>query len=164
MVYQLKDELKPDRVGNRSHIRYASKTWKPSLRGRPPYYLEGDAMIDAIEDGGRYARATEFKLLAFGDQAPLQWVKPCTKGSLNAWHIERLQECEYNVHYTPGSQNEADPISRYPMLGPRQFTRLGLSNAVSTLLRTLPNRMRDVKHTWAWANHDTSDVAKEVQE
>ena len=164
VVYQLKDESKPDRVGNRSHIRYASKTWKPSLRGRPPYYLEGDAMIDAIEDGGRYARATEFKLLAFGDQAPLQWAKHCTKGQLNAWRIERLQECEYDVHYTPGSQNEADPISRYPMLGPRQFTRLGLSNAVSTLLKMLPNRMRDVKHTWAWANHDTSNVAKEVQE
>ena len=121
-------------------------------------------MIDAIEDGGRYARATEYKLLAFGDQAPLQWVKHCSKGPLNAWRIERLQECEYDVYYTPGAQNEADPISRYPMLGPRKFTRLGLSNAVATLLKTLPLHMRKTRYVWVWANHDTSDVAKEVQE
>ena len=163
VVYQLKDETKPDRVGNRNHIRYASRVWKPSLRNRPPYYLEGDAMVDAIVDGSRYARATTYPLLAFGDQAPLQWVKHCAKGPLNAWRIEQLQECEYEVYYTPGKQNIADPISRYPMLGPRQFTRLGLESAMATLLKTLPKPIKDIRHMWVWANHDTTEVAKELQ-
>ena len=163
-VYQLTDEDKADRHGNRSYIRYASKIWKANMRARPPYYLEGDAMIDAIEDGNRYARATRYPLWAFGDQAPLQWVKHCAKGPLNAWRIERLQECEYEVFYTPGAQNIADPISRYPMLGPREFTRVGLDNAVKLLLSSLPQAMKDIDKAWVWANHDTAEVAKEVQQ
>jgi hypothetical protein len=163
-IYQLKDESKADRVGNRAYIRYASKVWKANMRARPPYYLEGDAMVDAIEDGSRYARATRFPLWGFGDQAPLQWVKHCAKGPLNAWRIERLQECEYEIFYTPGTQNVADPISRYPMLGPRQFTRIGLENAVKSLLTALPTSLQAIEKAWVWANHDTAEVAREVQQ
>ena len=72
VVYQLKDGSKPDRIGNRVHIRYASKVWEPSLHDRPPYYLVGDAMIDTIEDGSRYARATKCIVQSYREQLIVQ--------------------------------------------------------------------------------------------
>ena len=72
VIYQLKDPTKGDALENRAILRYYSKAWGPSMRGKPPYYCEGDALCTTIEIGSYYSRATPFPLHVNCDQAPLQ--------------------------------------------------------------------------------------------
>ena len=62
-------------------------------------------MITAALDAKYYAQATPFPLLILTDQAPLQWIKTCSKGRVTAWRIEQLWGIEYMVVYRPGSWN-----------------------------------------------------------
>ena len=67
------------------------------------YYTEADAMITAAPDAKYYAQATPFLFLILTDQAPLQWIKTCSKGRVTAWRIEQLWDIGYTVFYRPGS-------------------------------------------------------------
>jgi hypothetical protein len=56
VIYQLRDSSKPDTRDNRNTIKYGSKAWGSSMLGKPPYYLEADALITAIADAGYYSK------------------------------------------------------------------------------------------------------------
>ena len=59
MIFQLKNPELPDTLDNRNVISYYSKAWPPNMRGKPPYYLEADALITCIERATYYSRATK---------------------------------------------------------------------------------------------------------
>ena len=111
------------------------------MRGKPPYYLEADALITCIEHAAYYSRATKYPLIVYCDQAALQWIKTASKGAVTAWRIERLNGLNYEVKYKPGKINVvADALSRYPMIGPRQLSRTGIAAIRSTSCSTSSRR------------------------
>ena len=98
--------------------------------GKPPYYLEGEAFCTAVEHGSYYSRATAYPLIVNSDQAALQWIHSASKGKLNSWRIERINQHWYEARYKPGKLNVvADALSRYPMLGPRNWQARARSRA-----------------------------------
>ena len=164
VIYQLKDPALGDSLENRSILRYYSKAWGQSMRGKPPYYCEGDALCTTIEIGSYYSRATPFPLHVNCDQAPLQWIKTASKGAVTAWRIERINEYDYEVHYKPGKYNiTADALSRYPMIGPKTLSRLGLGAALTRLLKSLPESAKNHGTLWFWAAKDTDELKKELR-
>ena len=166
VIYQLKDPNGKDNQANRDIIKYGSKAWERSMReGKvPPYYTEADAMITGALDAKYYAQATPFPLLILTDQAPLQWIKTCSKGRVTAWRIEQLWDIEYEVRYRPGSWNiVADALSRYPMLGPQLLARIGIESALESLCNSLTVNARTAKNLWAWAGKDTHLVSRALQ-
>ena len=103
VIYQLKDPKGEDVQANRAILKYGSKAWGASMQGKPPYYTEADALITGATEAKYYAQATPFPLLCLTDQAPLQWIKTCSKGRVTAWRIENLWDLEYVVQYRPGA-------------------------------------------------------------
>ena len=89
VIFQLKDPELGDTLSNRNIISYFSKAWPDNMRGKPPYYLEADALITCVERASYYSRATAYPLVVYCDQAPLQWIKTASKGAVTAWRIKR---------------------------------------------------------------------------
>ena len=134
------------------------------MRGKPPYYCEGDALCTTIKIGSYYSRATPFPLHVNCDQAPLQWIKTASKGAVTAWRIERINEFDYDVHYKPGKYNDtADALSRYPMIGPKTLSRIGVGAALSRLLESMPEAARNHGTLWFWAAKDNDELKKELR-
>ena len=155
VIFQLKNPELPDTLDNRNVISYFSKAWPPNMRGKPPYYLEADALITCIERATYYSRATKYPLIVYCDQAALQWIKTASKGAVTAWRIERLNGLNYEVKYKPGKINVvADALSRYPMIGPRQLSRTGIAATLDLLLDKLPPPTTTTR-VWFWAANDT---------
>ena len=135
------------------------------MRKKPPYYKEAHALVSMLTDARYYVEATEFPMIAYTDQQPLAYIKTCAKGPVLGWCIENLMGMRYEVRYLPGEVNiEADALSRYPMLGPRVLTRVGLDHAVDCLLDNLPDDLRgdDAGNMWVWAGRDTDAVVARV--
>ena len=163
MIFQLKDPELGDTLSNRNVISYFSKAWPDNMRGKPPYYLEADALITCVERASYYSRATEYPLVVYCDQAPLQWIKTASKGAVTAWRIERLNGLDYEVHYKPGKINViADALSRYPMIGPRTLSRTGIAATLDRLLTSLPP-LTERTTLWFWAAGDTDALLPAVR-
>ena len=95
---------------------------------------------------------------------PLVWVKNSDKGRVTHWRMENAQGVDYEIEYLPGPQNiVADACSRYPMLGPKVLTRLGLEHAFKCLLDFLPDEVRSVESCWLHAGKDTDLLARALQ-
>ena len=163
VIFQLKDPELGDTLSNRAIISYFSKAWPDNMRDKPPYYLEADALITCIERASYYSRATEYPLVVYCDQAPLQWIKTASKGAVTAWRIERLNGLDYEVRYKPGKQNIiADALSRYPMIGPRTLSRTGIAATLDRLLTSLPP-LTEKTTLWFWAARDTDALLPAVR-
>ena len=165
MVYQLKDVNGPDCPDNRCIIRYFSKAWDNAMRCRPPFYKEADAAITGATIAAPYALATPYPLRLKTDQAPLRFLAKCTRGPLVPWRLENLGGVPFTVEYIPGKLNVApDALSRYPMLGPKRLTRVGVDSALETLTSVLPDAAKDARRLWFWAGRDTSMLARRLQQ
>ena len=162
-IYQLKDKTIVETPANRKVIKYESGSWSPAMRDRPPYYREGDVLVTAVIDGCYYSRASPFPLMCWSDQAPLQWIKTSSKGAVTAWRIMHLNDKDYEVKHRPGKlMTVPDTLSRYPMIGPRTMTRVGIQNAVEVLLTALAESAKEIRRMWVWASQDTTSIARMV--
>ena len=165
VIYQLKDTETPDVRENRAVLKYASKAWPNPLRHRPPYYQEGFAFVEGAADAKYYAVASPFPLAMKTDHKPLKWLKTCVKGPLNMWRVAKITDLDYEIEHRDGVDNDdADTVSRHPMLGARQLVRIGADIALDELLKTLPEGKRSEDKWWVWAGRDTSVMARKVQQ
>ena len=134
------------------------------MRRRPVYYREADALFWGVEMAAPYIDASPFPLTVRVDQQPLQWVKHSKKGLVTAWRIERTAGVDYNIEYLPGPQNfVADACSRFPMLGPKRLTRIGLEFAFTELLRALPKKAKSLASYHLYAGRETVALTRALQ-
>ena len=165
-VFQLKDPLRADKfaLDNRSVIMYYSKAFDDTMRRRPVYYREADALITSVEKGSYYSEASPYPLLIRTDHSPLQWIKSAAKGAVVGWRIERLGGVLYDIDYLPGPKNPiADALSRYPMIGPRRMARGGIENSLKLMFAALPQEQRKAKKIWFRAGADTTSLLPAVR-
>ena len=85
-----------------SVIAFYSKLWPESMRGRPPFYLEADALLWGTDKARFYALSSPFPLYTYSDHAPLQWIAKTAKGAVSAFIIESLWDIESIHQYVPG--------------------------------------------------------------
>jgi hypothetical protein len=138
VIYQLIDPNGRDIPSNRAILRIFSKAWKNEERTYPPYYLEAMAMITGLQLAKPYSDRTLFPVMAYTDHQPLTYIKTASKGPVSAWRIEQLGGLDFDVRYRPGRSNiMADALSRYPVLGPKEFTGAGIQTALTTLIEKL---------------------------
>ena len=80
------------------------------------------------------------------------------------WRISKTQDIEYSIEHRKGVDNEdADSISRYPMLGARSLVRIGADVALRELLLTFTSKEKLMNKWWIWAGRDTPTMARTVQ-
>jgi hypothetical protein len=149
---------------NMAVIQFLSKCWTDNEKHRPPFYLEIDALLWAMDKKKFYSLSSPFPLYTYSDHLPLQWMSKSTKGPVSQFIIENLSEIE-NVHqYIQGSSNSiSDATSRYPMLGPRQLAPRGLTHSVSELLSRLPTSLKSAKSVFVHAGTHTPELRQIVQ-
>ena len=165
VIYQLKDTAEPDVRANRAVLRYASDAWPNPLRHRPPYYQEGYAFVEAAAATKYYAAASPWPISMKTDHKPLKWLKTCAKGPLNMWRVSRIGDLDYEIEHRKGIDNDdADSVSRHPMLGLRSLVRVGADIALEELLKSFTSQEKDIAKWWVWAGRDTSVMARSVQE
>jgi hypothetical protein len=173
VLYQLPDipiveqSVYCSRVHSPDHmaiIQFLSKCWTDTEKHRPPFYLEADALLWAMDKTKFYSLSSPFPLYTYSDHLPLQWMNKSTKGPVSQFIIENLSEIE-NVHqYIQGSMNSiSDALSRYPLLGPKQLAPRGLSNCVTDLLSRLPSSLKSAKVIHVHAGSFTSELRQLVQ-
>ena len=145
-------------------ISWYSKAWTPAMRARPVYYREAEALYWGIGKVKFYAQAADHTLTVLTDQQPLRWARHSEKGLVTKWRVEVAGDVDYTVEYTPGETNFlADAASRYPMLGPRRITRMGLEHSFERLLSFLPDSARDAPRAWLHAGKDTATLSRKLQ-
>jgi hypothetical protein len=112
-----------------------------------------------------WALSSTFPLFASSDHLPLKWIRKCEKGPVSEFTIEQLSDIQWIHSYIPGPKNCLfDALSRYPLLGPRVLAPVGLSDAVSQLLDSLPDFfLKDARLTCMFAPPHTQKVAQQIQ-
>ena len=81
------------------------------------------------------------------------------------WRVAKITDLDYEIEHRAGVDNDdADSISRHPMLGARSLVRVGADIALDELLKTLPDEKRTNDKWWVWAGRDTEVMAHKVQE
>ena len=173
VLYQLPDvplddqhpfSAKLHRPDNMAIICFYSKAWNETQRNRPPFYLEADALLWAMDKCRFYALSSRFPLHTYSDHLPLQWMSTSQKGPVSQFLIEQLSDLDYVHQYIKGELNcLSDAASRYPMLGPRRLAPRGLSHSTQLLLERLPNRFKSSAVVQVHAGADTADARKIVQ-
>ncbi len=154
----------PHNNDTRLNIAWFSKTWSEADRKRAPFYLEADTLLWGLAKCRFWALSSPFPLYASSDHLPLKWIRKCDKGPVNEFTIEQLSDIQWIHSYISGSDNSLfDALSRYPLLGPRVLAPVGLSDAVSHLLDSLPDDLRDARITRVFAPPHTQKLAQQVQ-
>jgi len=87
---------------NMAVISFYSKCWPDALRGRPPFYLEADALLWGMAKARFYALSSPFPLYTYSDHAPLQWINKSDKGAVSSFIIESLSDLDTVHTYVPG--------------------------------------------------------------
>jgi hypothetical protein len=132
----------PHNLDTRLNIAWFSKTWSEADRKRAPFYLEADTLLWGLAKCRFWALSSPFPLYASSDQLPLKWIRKCEKGPISEFTIEQLLDIQWVHSYITGPENSLfDALSRYPLLGPRVLAPVGLSDAVSQLLDSLPDSL-----------------------
>jgi len=153
--------------GKRRVIKMWSKKWDTEAwRKKPPYHREAKAWMNGMELALPYTMCNQFPLECYTDHSPLTWVKHTSgKGPVSQFIIDKMSLVDYNMHYIRGVDNViADALSRFPMLGPRTLTRIGVKNSLSVLLSALIDTDLDVSKLWFDARKDTKHLLAEVTE
>jgi len=153
----------PHSLETRKPIAWFSKTWSEADRKRAPYYLEADALLWGLQKCRFWALSSPYTMYAHTDHLPLRWIRQSDKGPVSNKLIEDLSDMDYTIAYIPGPENFFDPLSRYPLLGPRVLAPSGLAHVVDQLLAHLPDSLKDSARTHVYAPPHTIDVARRVQ-
>ena len=151
VLYQLVD-------GEKRIIKMWSKKWETEAwHKKPPYHREAKAWMNGMTLALPYVMCNPFPLKCWTDHSPLTWVKHTSgKGPVSQFIIDTLSHVDYEMHYLKGQDNiVADGLSRFPMLGPQELMRTGLSNALDVLLATLLTADVDTSKIWFDARRDT---------
>jgi hypothetical protein len=99
-------------------IFFLSKSFSETKRVKPPFYLEGNALLWGTFKSKYYALSSPFPLYTYSDHMPLNWMNKTEKGPISSFIIERLSEIQTVHQYIPGKVNSiADSCSRFPMFG-----------------------------------------------
>jgi hypothetical protein len=147
----------PHNLDTRLNIAWFSKTWSEADRKRAPFYLEADTLLWGLAKCRFWALSSPFPLYASSDHLPLKWIRKCEKGPVSEFTIEQLSDIQWIHSYIPGPDNSLfDALSRYPLLGPRVLAPVGLSDAVSQLLDSLPDSLRNARLTRVFGNRITT--------
>jgi hypothetical protein len=149
---------------NMAIISFYSKCWPEALRGRPPFYLEADALLWGMEKARFYALSSPFTLCTCSDHAPLRWINKSDKGAVSSFVIEPLSDLDTTHQCVPGRfMTIPDSASRHPMLGPRRLAPLGLLHSVQELLDRLPSALKQATKTQTHAGENSADLHRAVQ-
>jgi hypothetical protein len=125
-------------------IFFLSKAFNEIQRLKPPFYLEGDALLWATNKSRYYALSSRFPIYTYSDHMPLNWMHKTEKGPINSFIIERLAEIDTVHQYIQGKLNALpDACSRFPILGPRDLAPRGYTHPVEELLRGLSVALKD---------------------
>jgi hypothetical protein len=128
---------------NHAVVFFLSKTFTETERLKPPFYLEGDALLWGTFKCKYYALSSPYPLYTYSDHLPLSWMSKTDKGPISSFIIERLSEIETVHQYIPGRHNIIpDSCSRFPMLGPKALSTRGFANSVNEALRRLPAALK----------------------
>jgi hypothetical protein len=128
---------------NMAIIQFLSKSWGESERNRPPFYLEADALLWAMNKTKFYSLSSPFPLYTYSDHLPLQWMNKSEKGPVSQFMIENLSELDVIHQYITGPSNSiADAVSRHPLLGPQRLAPRGIACSLSCLLSKLPAALK----------------------
>ncbi len=128
---------------NHAVILFLSKAHTETHRLKPPFYLEGDALLWCTHKCKYYALSSRFPLYTYSDHMPLNWMQKSEKGSISSFIIERLSELHTVHQYIQGKVNSIpDSCSRFPMLGPKQLAARGFANCVTEMLKRLPLHLK----------------------
>ncbi len=124
---------------NHAVIFFLSKAFHETQRLRPPFYLEGDALLWCTLKINFYALSSPHPLYTYSDHMPLKWMEKTEKGPISSFTVEHLAEFD-TVHQNIQGKNNTtlvDSCSRYPMLGPKMLATRGLAISVAEMLRRL---------------------------
>jgi hypothetical protein len=128
---------------NHAVIFFISKAFDEVQRLKPPFYLEGDALLWGTFKSKYYALCSKYPLYTYSDHMPLNWMHKTEKGPISSFIIERLAEIETVHQYIQGKLNTLpDGCSRFPMLGPRDLAPRGFTHCVDALLLRLPVELK----------------------
>jgi hypothetical protein len=144
---------------NHAVIFFLSKVHTETHRLKPPFYIEGDALLWGTHKCKYYALSSRFPLYTYSDHMPLNWMQKTEKGPINSFIIERLSEIETIHQYIQGKMNGIpDSCSRYPMLGPKQLAARGFSHCVEKMLKRLPCALKAASVVHFHGGRNNSDL------
>ena len=153
--------------GVRRIIKMWSKQWKTlHMKRAPPYYKETAAWMNGLEKARIYVDYSPFPVKCITDHIPLTYVKNTSgKGPVSQFVLDNLSSLDYTIEYRQGSKLvEADAISRFPCLGPRELSPDGVKEAFNILLAALPDKWTSEKRVWVHAQKETEIIQLMVRE
>jgi transposase InsO family protein len=153
--------------GMRRVIKMWSKQWKTlHMKRSPPYYKETAAWMNGLEKSRIYIDYSQFPVKCITDHIPLTYVKNTSgKGPVSQFVLDNLSSLDYTIEYREGSKLvEADGVSRFPCLGPRELSPDGVKEAFNILLASLPNKWTSKGRVWVHAQKETEIIQQLVRE
>jgi hypothetical protein len=153
--------------GVRRIIKMWSKQWKTlHMKRAPPYYKETAAWMNGLEKSRIYIDYSPFPVKCITDHIPLTYIKNTSgKGPVSQFVLDNLSSLDYTIEYRQGSKLvEADAVSRFPCLGPRELSPDGVKEAFNVLLAALPEEWTSEKRVWVHAQKETEIIQLMVRE
>ena len=79
--------------------------------------------------------------------------------------LDNLSSLDYTLEYRQGSKLvEADAVSRFPCLGPRELSPDGVKESFNVLLAVLPDKWTSKGRIWVHAQKETEIIQQLVRE
>ena len=158
VLYQIVD-------GEKRTIKMWSKQWKTEawLR-KPPYHREAKAWMNGLTLTIPFALYNKHPVHCYTDHTPLTWIKHTSgKGPVSQFIVDNLSVIDYVMHYLEGPENVvADSLSRFPMIGPSELRREGVSEALNILLAAITGTNVDTDKIWFYAGKDTRHLVSNL--
>ena len=145
-------------------VCFFSKSWTPALAVTPVFYREAYALLYCLERSKLWALSSPFPVRCEVDQVSLRWVRHSSKGAVTSFLLDRLADVRFEVVYVRGPTNIADGLSRYPMLGPRQWQWAGLEALFQLLETAVSGLLAEATSVWVYAGNDTAQLQRLVRE
>ena len=148
-------------------IKMWSKQWKTlHMKRAPPYYKETAAWMNGMERIRIYADYSPFPVECVTDHIPLTYVKNTSgKGPVSQFVLHNLSTLDYNITYRKGSKLvEADAVSRFPCLGPKELAPDGVKEPFNILLASLPEDWSRPGCVWVHAQKETEIIQQLVRQ
>ena len=144
-------------------VCFFSKSWTPALAASPVFYREAYALLYCLDRSRLWAMSSPFPVRCEVDQVSLRWVRHSNKGAVTSFLLDRLADIRFEVVYVKGANNIADGLSRYPMLGPRQWQWAGLEALFDLLVTAMSGLLAAATSVWVYAGNDTAQLQRLVR-